>query len=267
MPAALPITDEVVEELLARVDHLGDLVGREHRPRGRRSRRPRTAGAPDRPLVPPLRNPRLDIAENDFLQSVTLPRTFVAMSQQDEVRAEVRGLARGQLGPRPRAGRVAHDARRLGLGVPDVAAGVVRPRAAGLGRRHRARGALRRGRGRPAGRRWHGLAAPTMLAHGSDDAASAACCRAHHHRRGHVVPALQRARQRLRPRRPDDPGRARRRRVGRQRAEGVEHERPPRRLRDAPRPHRLGRAQAPRHHATSCCRCTSPASRCARCGR
>ena len=63
-----------------------------------------------------------------------------------------------------------------------------------------------------------------------------------------MVPAVQRARERVRPRRADDPRRARRRRVGRQRPEAVEHERPPRRLRPAPRPHRLGRAQAPRHH-------------------
>ncbi len=61
------------------------------------------------------------------------------------------------------------------------------------------------------------------------------------------MPAVQRARQRLRPRRADDAGRARRRRVGRQRPEAVEHERPPRRPRHAPRPHRLGRPQAPRH--------------------
>ena len=40
----------------------------------------------------------------------------------------------------------------------------------------------------------------------------------------------------------------RRRRVGRQRAEAVDHERPPRRLRPARRPHRLGRAEAPRTH-------------------
>ena len=45
-----------------------------------------------------------------------------------------------------------------------------------------------------------------------------------------------------------DAGRARRRRVGRQRPEGVDVERPPGRVRHAHRPHRLGRAQAPRHH-------------------
>ena len=50
------------------------------------------------------------------------------------------------------------------------------------------------------------------------------------------------------------PGPTRRRRVGRQRAEAVEHERPPRRLRDAARPDRLGRAQALTASPTSCCR-------------
>ena len=54
--------------------------------------------------------------------------------------------------------------------------------------------------------------------------------------------------QRLRPRRPGDARRAGRRRVGRQRPEAVEHERPPRRPRPAARPHRPRRAQAPRHH-------------------
>ena len=46
------------------------------------------------------------------------------------------------------------------------------------------------------------------------------------HRRGHVVPAVQRARRRLRPRRAHDARRARRRRVGRQRPEGVDHRAP-----------------------------------------
>ena len=67
-------------------------------------------------------------------------------------------------------------------------------------------------------------------------------------RRGGVVPAVQRAVGRLGPRRAHHHGGARRRRVGRQRPEGVEHQRAPRRPRDAPRSHRLGRAQAPGHH-------------------
>ena len=45
-----------------------------------------------------------------------------------------------------------------------------------------------------------------------------------------------------------DPGGARRRRVGRQRPEGVDVRGAPRRLRHPHRPHRSRRAQAPRHH-------------------
>ena len=51
------------------------------------------------------------------------------------------------------------------------------------------------------------------------------------HRRRRVVPALLRARLRLRPRRPLDARRPRRRRVGRERPEGLEHARAPRRTR------------------------------------
>ena len=63
-----------------------------------------------------------------------------------------------------------------------------------------------------------------------------------------LVPALLRARRRLRPRRAHDPRRARRRRVGRQRPEGVDLGRALLRLGHPARPHRLGRAEAPRHH-------------------
>ena len=72
---------------------------------------------------------------------------------------------------------------------------------------------------------------------------------AHAPRRRAVVPAVQRAGRRVRPRRDQHPGRARRRRVGRQRPEGVDVGR----ARQPswgilPRPHRSGRAEAPRHH-------------------
>ena len=63
-----------------------------------------------------------------------------------------------------------------------------------------------------------------------------------------VVPAVQRARRRLRPRRSADQGRSGRRRVDRQRPEGVDLGRPGRRPRHAARPHRPRRAQAPGHH-------------------
>ena len=61
-----------------------------------------------------------------------------------------------------------------------------------------------------------------------------------------VVPDVLRARRRLRRRQPPDPGRARRRRVGDQRAEGVDHARPRVRLRHPHRPHRPRAAQARR---------------------
>ena len=85
--------------------------------------------------------------------------------------------------------------------------GVRRGRRAGqrpAPHRHRARHG---GADDPAPR--HRRAAPPLAASAVD-------------RRGGVVPALQRARRRLRPRRPGHPGGARRRRVGRQRPEGVD---------------------------------------------
>ena len=60
-------------------------------------------------------------------------------------------------------------------------------------------------------------------------------------------PAVQRTRRRFRPRRAEHHGGARRRRLDRQRAEGLEYQRPPRRLRNVAGPHRLGRPQAPGH--------------------
>ena len=62
------------------------------------------------------------------------------------------------------------------------------------------------------------------------------------------MPAVQRARRRLRPRQPPVQGRARRRRVGDQRPEGVDVGRAGRRPRHADRPHRRRRAQAQGHH-------------------
>ena len=75
------------------------------------------------------------------------------------------------------------------------------------------------------------------------------------------MPALQRARRRLRRRRPRHAGRARRRRVGRQRPEGVDDARPHRAVGDARRPHRPRRAEARGPDATSSSTCTRPASR------
>ena len=170
-----------------------------------------------------------------------------AMTTHDAVRAEVRALARRALGPRRRPARLAPPAASAsgwatptwptewyGRGLPGWADAIV---AEEFGRRRRRRRGAR-GRDDASPRRRCSPTAPTS---------SSAPAAAGDHRRGHVVPAVQRARQRLRPRRADDAGRARRRRVGRQRPEAVEHERPPRRPRHAPGPHRLGRAQAPRH--------------------
>ena len=65
------------------------------------------------------------------------------------------------------------------------------------------------------------------------------------HLRGDLVPALQRARCRLRRGRALDPGRARRRRVGAQRAEGVDDAGPHLGLRAPRGPDQPRRAQAP----------------------
>ncbi len=62
-----------------------------------------------------------------------------------------------------------------------------------------------------------------------------------------LVPGLLRAQLRLRPRQPEDHRRARRRRVGHQRPEGVDHAGPPRRLLLPAHPHRSRRQEARRH--------------------
>ena len=73
----------------------------------------------------------------------------------------------------------------------------------------------------------------------------------HRHQRGDLVPALQRAGRGLRRRRAGHPRRARRRRVGDQRPEGLDLARAPGPLRHAPGPHRPRPAEAPRASATS----------------
>ena len=66
-------------------------------------------------------------------------------------------------------------------------------------------------------------------------------------RRGVLVPAVQRARLRLRPGQPRDPRRARRRRVRDQRLEDLVERCPPRAVRHPHRPYRPERAQAQGH--------------------
>ena len=87
------------------------------------------------------------------------------------------------------------------------------------------------------------------------------------HRRGDLVPAVLRARRRLRRRRPVVQGRPRRRRVDRQRPEGVDHARPRGPLGPAHRAHRPRRAQARRPHRVRRRHARARASRCARCAR
>ena len=83
---------------------------------------------------------------------------------------------------------------------------------------------------------------------GRRDARAAAPVAARHPRRLRaVVPALQRARGRLRPGRPAHPGRARRRPVRGERTEDLEHVGQPQRVGDPAGPHRSRRAGPSRH--------------------
>ena len=104
---------------------------------------------------------------------------------------------------------------------------------------------------------------PTIVAFGTD-AAEATLPPRHPRRRRDLVPGLQRARRRLRPCLRAHDRRARRRRVGDRRPEGVDHLRTPRRLDLRVVPHR-SRAR-PSTRASRCCSCrwTSPGSRCVR---
>ena len=88
-----------------------------------------------------------------------------------------------------------------------------------------------------------GMVAPTILAHATDTAKSTYLPRPVPGR-CRRLPALQRARRRLRPRQPPDQGRARRRRVGDQRPEGLDLRRPVLRHRRDHLPHRPRPAEA-----------------------
>ena len=120
-------------------------------------------------------------------------------------------------------------------------------------RRHARRGShLRSGAGALRRRRWRvrrrhrdGRADADRARHRSAEAAVPPGAAA---RRRGVVPAVQRAGRRVRPRRAADPRRARRRRVGRRRAEGLELGRAPQRARHPAGAHRPGRAEAQGHH-------------------
>ena len=92
-----------------------------------------------------------------------------------------------------------------------------------------------------------GMVAPTILAHATDHVKERVPPE-HVPRRHRRLPAVQRARRRLRPRRPADQGRARRRRVGHHRPEGVDLGRAVQRHRRDHLPHRPRPAQAQGPH-------------------
>src|SRR3984885_1210252 len=132
------------------------------------------------------------------------------------------------------------------MGCARLARRVVRQGAPAGPGRGRLRGVQPRRRGWPAGRPWHH--ARRTNDHRERQRRPEAAVHPRHARRGRsLVPAVQRARSRVRPRRLADQGGTRRRRVHRQRPEGLDVGGTGRRLRDAARPHRPGRAQAPRH--------------------
>ena len=86
-------------------------------------------------------------------------------------------------------------------------------------------------------------------------------------RRHRRLSAVLRAGRRQRPGEPADQGRARRRRVGDHRAEGVDHRRPLLRHRRDHRPHRSRTSPSTRVSPGSSSTCGRPASRCGRCVR
>ena len=111
-----------------------------------------------------------------------------------------------------------------------------------------------------------GLAAPTLLAHGSDDLKRRAAA-ARHHRRGHVVPAVQRA-DATAPTSPAwrrTPSATATSGSSTARSCGARAPTTPTSGCCSPAPTPTSRSTAA--SATSCCRCTSPASRSARCTR
>ena len=127
--------------------------------------------------------------------------------------------------------QLAHRVRRQG---PEPAAAGRPERGVRPGRRTAARRLLRRHARRPDD--------PAVGHRGAE----AAVHPRHPEGRDRVVPGVQRARRRLGPGQPQDAGRARRRRVGHQRPEGVDDPGALRRLHLPAGPHRPRRAQARR---------------------
>ena len=157
-------------------------------------------------------------------------------------------LAGGELERRSRPGGMAQQADRLRLGRAELAEGLVRPRAAAgaRGRRRRrdssasARSASPRpaSAGSPRRRCWRTAATSQKREIPAPQP----------DRRGHLVPVVQRARQRLRPRRRDDAGGVQGQPLGDQRPEGLDHQRASCRLGSAAGAHRLN---VPKHQGLS----------------
>ena len=110
------------------------------------------------------------------------------------------------------------------------------------------------------------LAAATLLVHGSDGAEGKVPA-PQPDRRGHLVPVVQRAGQRIGPRGRHDAGGVQGQSLGDQRAEGVDHQRASCRLGTVAGAHRCRTCRSIRACRISCWRSASRASRCARCGR
>jgi len=154
---------------------------------------------------------------------------------------------RGQLGSGAEPDALAGAAGRRRVGVPDLAARLVRAVAAGRPGRAGDRATGRRGSAR-SGRRGRGRAGRAGAHRARHRYAPGTVRQAYRHRRDHLVPAVQRTRRGLGPGRAEHPGRPGRRRVAGDRAEGLVDGSGDRGLRAAAGPHRYQRAQAPRHH-------------------
>ena len=166
-------------------------------------------------------------------------------AEADALRDEIRAVVTDIVGVGASGG---DQRRRTDGGGPDhaaLAATVGPGRLTARAARDR-RGAGRGGRGPPAPRRRRMGAAD--VDRGRDPRAAGALGAPHAARDVELVPAVQRARRRLGPGRPQHEGGARRRRLEAQRAEGVDVVGPDRRLRHLSRPLRPGRAEARRHH-------------------